>query len=194
MKIRVLNQSDEHLLPECLELLERTQGRNVCNRDYLKKILSPEKGLLLVLENDQQHILAVAGAQILEGSTFEYYLPFGEEIVEKLRASKVGSLSTMSVHESIQGQGWGQRLLKARMDWLETQDRDVLVGISWVSGGNNNSAHLFKKLGFRAIKKVEHFFVESSRRDNLLCPTCTTVPCYCAGILFVKELEKNYQL
>lgn len=193
MNIRALNHSDEHLLPECLELLESTQGRNVSNLDYLKKILSPEKGLLLVLENDQQHILAVAGAQILDGVTFEYYLPFGEEIVEKLRASKVGSLSTMSVHKSVQGQGWGQRLLKARMDWLAAQGRNVLVGISWVSGTQNNSANVFQKLGFKAIREVENFFVESSRRDNLLCPTCITAPCYCPGILFVKELEKNFQ-
>ncbi len=193
MNIRALNHRDEHLLPECLELLESTQGRNVSNLEYLKKILSPEKGLLLVLENDQQHILAVAGAQILDNHTFEYYLPFGEEIVKRLKNAKVGSLSTMSVHPSLQGQGWGKKLLKTRMDWLEEQGRDVLVGISWVSGSEHNSAKVFERLGFTVINKVENFFVQSSLNTNLLCPVCITAPCFCAGILYVKELEKNYQ-
>lgn len=189
MNIRTLGPIDEHLLPECLELLERTQGRNVCNLAYLKKLISTENGLLLVVQDDEQHIVAVAGAQILDNTNFQYYLPFGEEIVHTLNSSKVGSFCTMSVHEKLQGQGYGQKLSALRLEWLKTNACDVVVGITWVSGLGHHSGRVFEKLGFRAVNKVENFFVESSIRDNLLCPVCVVAPCYCPGIMYFRTLS-----
>lgn len=189
MKFKVLTLQEQFFLPECLVLLERTQGTNVCNLDYLTGLLTEEVGRLFVYFNDQSEIIAVAGAKVLPSGSFEYYRPFGEETFSLMNRSKVGSFCTMSVREDFQGKGLGMKLALAREEWLVSQGCNLLVGISWVSGQNNNSANVFKKMGFKAVKEIKDFFVESSHLTNLLCPVCKTPPCTCAGVLFTKEVS-----
>lgn len=188
MKLKALMLQEQSLLPECLILLERTQGTNVCNLDYLTGLLTDEMGKLFVCFNDQSEIIAVAGAQVLLAGNFEYYRPFGEETFSLMNRSKVGSFCTMSVREDFQGKGLGVKLAQARERWLISEGCNLLVGISWVSGQSNNSANVFRKMGFKAVKEIKDFFVESSHSTNLLCPVCKTPPCTCPGVLFTKEV------
>lgn len=186
MHIYTLTPQDEHLLPDCLELLERTQGRNVSSLKWLTKSLHSEDGLILVLLSEQK-IMGVAGARVLR-PPHDYYLPFGLEIVEKMNSCQVGSFSTMGIHEDLQGKGWGQKLAIQREEWLKSKGCNLLVGISWMSGLAHTSNRVFEKRGFKKVRELKDFFVESSVTENLICPVCQNPPCYCPGAMYAKEI------
>ncbi len=188
MKLKNLSSEDMEFLPACLNLLERTQGVNVSSLDYLKQLVNSPTGSLFAYFDGNNEVIAVAGAKVLENDTFDYYAPFGDDATALMKRSRVGSFCTMSVREDFQGQGLGLKLSLKREQWLKDQGCNLLVGISWVSGQSNNSARVFKKLGFRVVKEIENFFVVSSVTDALLCPVCKTPPCTCPGILFLKEV------
>ncbi len=187
MEIRQLTSIDSAFFPEGTELLNRTQGRDLFPADYLlKRTAEPDAFVVGAFEDSQ--LIALGVAQII--STFEFYLPFDANIADELKNKKVGSFSTLCVHEDYQGKGIGQKLSKMRMDWVKKQNCEVVVGVSWVSGQANTSDRVFEKMGFKEISKVENFFVDGSFKNPFICPTCGEPPCKCAAIFYRLELSK----
>lgn len=165
--------------------MERTQGTHVVDDNYfIKAITDPDSYCLFAFDDEKLIGGAVAGL-IKE---FDFYLPFGIDIVEKMKSSRVGSFSIMGFDENHQGKGLGQQLSKKRLEWVKSKNCNLIVGISWVSGLSHTSDRVFEKMGFRAHNKVEGFFEEWSILRKLQCPVCGNPPCKCAGILYVKEI------
>ena len=132
-------------------------------------------------------IIAVALAKFFSPETsFEFYALYGEATLAKLRSFRVGSFSSMGVHEDFQRHGIGMQLSLKREEWLKSLGADLIVGISWVSGLPNSSDRNFEKMGFISQGTVKSLF-ETSMPD-LLCPVCKVPPCLCAGTLYFKEV------
>lgn len=183
--IREITSADKNLLNECLQLMWDTQGINVCTFDNLSYAsTSSDSLLLMVFEN--QKLVGGAVAKVLN-SDFEYYAPFDPKVVELLQKARVGSLSMMGIHPEHQGKGLGQKLSLKRMEWLNRQGCDLLVGISWVSGLAHTSNRVFEKMGFKAVNTIPNFFAESSIAMNLICPVCGDPPCLCAATMYLKD-------
>jgi GNAT superfamily N-acetyltransferase len=132
-------------------------------------------------------IVGVGVTQIIDN--FEYYRPFDSNIETELSTKRVGSFSTLAINESNQGQGLGQRLSMLRLDWLKDQGCQVVVGVSWVSGLSHTSNRVFEKMGFSAVKKVDHFYKESSIKHPFECPGCFKAPCTCSAILYRRTID-----
>ena len=92
---------------ECLALVDRTQGKGIFTLDYFERCaFDIEKLLLLALLDGS--LVGVAGARVLPQDGFDYYLPFGREVVLDLfQLHRVGLMSTASVVEPLQGRGIG---------------------------------------------------------------------------------------
>ncbi|MEK6555360.1 MAG: GNAT family N-acetyltransferase, partial [Bdellovibrionota bacterium] len=179
IKIRHLTLAERHLLPEILDLLNRTQGQGLFNTAYVEKFINTGflneetssgakdksgrdncKGrMFLAFENNQPktavtkpathdvfseaNLIGAAGAELI--SNYDYYLPFEANLNEKFAGKIVGSFATMTVHEKYQGQGIGQKLSQARLNWLKEMKADYIIGVSWVSGLKHTSARVFEK-------------------------------------------------
>lgn len=179
--IRQITSRDSEHFPEALELLNRTQGRDLFKPDYLQ--IRTEDPYSYVLGAFQEKQLVGLGiAQVID--QFEYYKVFDSKIVAELSQKKVGSFSTLCIHESLQGKGIGQKISQLRLEWLKSQGCEVILGNSWVSGLAHTSNRVFEKMGFKPVKKVENFFVESSLKEPFDCPGCKLAPCRCAAILY----------
>lgn len=187
MEIRQLTSADSAFFSEGTELLNRTQGRDLFPDDYLEKRTSEADSFVVGVFQDSR-LISVGVAQII--TSFEFYLPFDSNIVQDLQNKRVGSFSTLCVHENFQAKGIGQKVSKLRMEWIKKQHCEVVLGISWVSGKTNTSDRVFEKVGFKAVSRVENFFVDGSFKKAFICPTCGEPPCKCAAILYRLEISE----
>ncbi len=181
LEIRPLTLADAGLFAEATEILNRTQGRDLFSQNYLADLVVDSKARIFAAFIDGR-LMGLGVAQII--SDFNYYLPFDENICLELEGKSVGSFSTMAMHEDAQGKGIGQQISQLRLAWLHEQGCEVILGNSWVSGLRHTSDRVFEKMGFRKIKLVENFFVESSLKQPFDCPGCRVHPCSCAAILY----------
>ena len=185
-QIRPLLPEDSLLFPEGVELLNGTQGRDFFPSDYLEKRTADPKSLVLVALDDSQ-VVGLGVAQVID--QFDFYLPFNQNIVSELTGKKVGSFSTLCIQECLQGRGIGQLLSHKRMQWLQEQNCDVVVGVSWVSGLAHTSNRVFEKMGFSPVKEVPEFFKEMSLETPFIYPGCGEPPCTCSAIMYKKVLK-----
>lgn len=186
IQIKQLSSADKGLFPEGLLILNRTQGIGMFKPDYLDNLVSNPDCFVSAAVYEEK-IIAIAVAQLL--SDFEYYENFKPGISVELKKKKVGSFSTLCVHEKFQAQGLGQKLSHERINWLRSRNCQTVLGVSWVSGSPNNSSRVFEKVGFKKINELANFFVESSLKNPFICPTCGNPPCRCSAILYSLELE-----
>ncbi len=186
MTILEITDPDSPLLTQARDLLERTQGRNVCTLDYLKTAANSGDELFLI---GMMHgkLIAAAVAKVLRGD-FEYYRPFGDRFLIDWARHSVGSLSILSVAEGHRGEGYGQLLGHARLRWLKSKGCDKAVGVSWMSGLAESSARVFEKIGMTQVALVTDFYVKFSVKIDLQCPVCGKPPCYCAAALYERTL------
>lgn len=183
--IRRLSAVDKPFFAEALELLNRTQGRDMFAPTYLDEHTAKPSSLVLATFRDEK-IVGVGVAELI--SNYDYYLPFDPHINADLKDRVVGSFSTLCVHEDLQGQGLGYQMSLKRLEWLRSQGCEVVLGVSWVSGLAHTSDRLFDRMGFRAVRRVEQFFHQSSLERAFICPACGGPPCTCAAILYRQEL------
>ncbi len=184
--LKTLNPSDADLFPEALELLNRTQGRNIFADDYLSNLIDDPNALIVAAFLDQQ-LVGMGVAQII--ADFTFYLPFDENICLELGNKKVASFSTLAIVESLQGKGIGKKISQMRLDWVKKNNCHVVVGVSWASGLKHTSNRVFEKMGFKAGKRIENFFVEISLKKPFDCPGCQAAPCVCPAIFYRLDLS-----
>jgi ribosomal protein S18 acetylase RimI-like enzyme len=191
-KLQILRAESGYLslLPECLALVERTQGKGIFEPDYFGRCASGEGDRLLLIALYEGKLAGVATARVLPENDFDYYVPFGKEAVEQLfQQHRVGSMETASVTESLQGQGIGQELARHRIRWLSEAGCTAMIGVSWESGLANTSDRVFRKLGFERLSQVKGFYADDSVRRGFICPVCGLPPCRCSASLYVKYID-----
>lgn len=182
--IRQITSSDSDLFPHVLELLNRTQGRDLFAKNYLD-LRTQEKDSYVVGAFFESQLIGIGIVQII--TTFDYYIPFDSQISNELSKMKVAQFSSLAIEESFQGKGIGQRLSQERLKWVEGRHCDVIIGVSWVSGLEHTSNRVFEKMGFRAVKRVENFYLKSSLDKPFECPGCRVAPCTCAAIFYRRD-------
>ena len=75
--IRQLTMADEKLFPDALELLNRTQGRDLFAPEYMvRKTSSPD--VLVLGAFVERELIAIAVAEFIDN--FDWYLPFDPTI------------------------------------------------------------------------------------------------------------------
>jgi len=191
-KLRILRRGSEHLslFPECLALVDRTQGKGICAPDYFGRCASGEGDRMLFIALLEGKLAGVATARVLPEDGFEYYAPFGREPVQQLfQRHQVGSMEIVSVAESLQGQGIGQELTRHLIRWLSEAGCTAVIGVSWESGLANTSDRVFTKLGCERVSQVKGFYVDISVRRGFICPVCGSPPCRCSASLYVKYID-----
>ncbi len=186
---QTLLDAKNETLKNGVDLLNQLQGEGLFAPNYLELgVQDPHSYIVGAFDN--QRLIGVAVAQVLDN--LDYYTLLNEDFVKNHRHKKVGSLSTMSVHEDYQGQGIGQKLAKLRMEWLKDQGCQMTIGVSWVSGKKHTSDRVFLKMGFQEIGRHPTFYAQASLEKHFICPTCGEPPCLCPAILFAKQdIEQN---
>lgn len=183
-----LTRNDQSCFDEALDLLNRTQGVGLFKMDYLTTSIDDPLSYVTAIF-DENKIIAISIAKVI--NEFDFYEPFLPGIGETLSKKIVGSFSTLCVSEEYQGQGLGLTLSLERLRWLKQRNCEVIVGVSWVSGKENNSARLFEKVGFQKVKQLDDFFIEGSLKNPFICPTCGKPPCKCPAILYRLNLTQS---
>jgi GNAT superfamily N-acetyltransferase len=186
--IRPITAMDKAFFADALELLNRTQGRDLFGPGYMdKRTTSPSTYVVGAFLNDI--LVGLGVAELIDN--LDYYRPFQPSICEDLRGKKVGSLATLCVTETLQGKGIGQKITQRRLEWLQGKNCDIILGVSWVSGLSHTSNRVFDKLGFTAVNKVDQFYRQSSLEHPFICPQCGVPPCKCAAILYMSVTHLN---
>lgn len=188
IEIRELDTTNARLLSDSLAMLNRTQGEGLFKESYLTDMNNNPHGLTLCGFLDDK-LVSVGCSEIIDD--FKYYTSFDSDIVERFQNKKIGSLSTLCVREDLQGKGIGQLLTKKRMQWLQSQKCDLVIGISWVSGLAHTSKRVFEKLDFKAVKEVPDFFKAGALKHPFDCPGCKSHPCACSAILYEYSFKNS---
>ncbi len=183
--LKELLPSDSNFFSDALEILNRTQGRDLFDANYLHKLFGKTENYIVGAFLNKE-IIGIGVAQII--TDFDFYIQFDNNIKVEMSNKKVASFSTLAITESMQGKGIGQKISKLRLDWVKKNNCTVVLGTSWVSGLKHTSDRVFEKMGFKAIKRVENFFVESSLKKPFDCPGCEKAPCICGAILYRLDL------
>lgn len=185
--IRQITREDRQLFPAALELLNRTQGRDLFGPQYMDERTNDPRSFAVGAFAETE-LVGIGVAQLLRD--LEYYRPFDPEISSELKSKTVGSFSTLSVHEQFQGRGLGKRLSQRRLEWLMERECDVILGVSWVSGLPHTSNRVFEAIGFKAVKAVSNFYRDSSLKHPFSCPGCRKSPCMCSAVLYRLDLSR----
>jgi GNAT superfamily N-acetyltransferase len=187
-KIQIIRAGPGHssLLPECLALVDRTQGKGIITLDYLERCASESDKLLLLALLDGS-LAGVAAARVVPQDGFDYYLPFGREaVLDLFQHYRVGLMSLASVVEPLQGQGIGQELTRHRIQWMNDAGCTAQIAVSWRSGLTHTSDRVFTKLGFKCLSQVEGFYREDSTQRGWICPVCGSPPCRCSASFYIR--------
>jgi GNAT superfamily N-acetyltransferase len=190
-KIQIIRAGPEHssLFPECLALVDRTQGEGILVLDYFERCASESDKLLLLALLDG-NLVGVAAARVLPQDGFDYYLPFGREaVLDLFQHHRVGLMSTASVVEPLQGQGIGQELARRRIQWMNDAGCTAQIAVSWESGLAHTSDRVFAKVGFKCLSQVKGFFEEDSTHRGWNCPVCGSPPCRCSASFYIRYVE-----
>lgn len=98
-ELRQITSGDESIFPDALELLNRTQGRDLFARNYLsQKTSSADAAVFGAFVDDE--IQAVAVAEFIDN--FDWYLPF-DSTINQYNGTTAGPFSTLCVSENLQG-------------------------------------------------------------------------------------------
>ncbi|TFH64474.1 MAG: GNAT family N-acetyltransferase [Candidatus Zixiibacteriota bacterium] len=179
--IRQMTSNDHQLFPAALELLNRTQGRDLFDRQYMTERTSDPRSFAVGAFAGTE-LVGVGVAQLI--SEFEYYQPFDPNISSELKGKTVGSFATLCVHERFRGRGLGKQLSQKRLEWLKERKCEVILGVSWMSGLPQTSDRGFETLGFKTVKAVSNFYRDSSLERQCSCPGCQKSPCVCSAIFY----------
>lgn len=184
--IRRLAPADQHLFAAGVALLNDAQGSNLFTVTYLdERTARDDSAVWVALMEDT--VVGIGVAQLV--TEFEFYLPFDATIRIELADKIVGGFSTLAFVPAWRGKGLGQEISRQRLAWLRERGCQVILGISWVSGLGHTSDRVFDKMGFRAVKRLDNFFVEwSLNKPDFVCPVCGAPPCRCAAIFYRKDL------
>ena len=186
--IRQISIQDKAVFHEALELLNRTQGRDLFGPSCLdERSENPSNFVVGAFRGPE--VVAIGIAEIIRN--FDLYLPFGIDIREEQKGKVVGSFATLCVHETLQGKGIGYQISLRRIQWLRSQGCDTVFGVSWVSGLAHTSNRLFERLGFAGVARLSDFYHQSSLDHPFVCPGCGDPPCTCAAILYKLELKQQ---
>ncbi len=185
IEIRQITSGDEILFPDALELLNRTQGRDLFGSDYLIRKTTQDTALVLGAFIEKE-LVAVGVAELIDN--FDFYERFDPSL-KNGNGTTAGSFSTLCVKEELQGQGIGKAISEKRLQYLKGKKVPFILGVSWVSGKKHTSDRVFEKMGFRPVNKVEKFFVETSLKKPFECPGCLEHPCSCSAILYRLNLN-----
>lgn len=180
---QVLSPSED-LKNKILRLLNVTQGDGLFAMDYVDRKLAND---YVVGAFDNNQLIGVGIARAMGSEDYEYYTPFTPEIRSWFQEYHMGSFDTLAIEDAYRGQGIGQAISRMRLKWLKEKGCNRVIGVSWVSGLAHTSNRVFEKMGFKAFKKVENFYGETSLKYPFDCPGCKVHPCACAAILYVYE-------
>lgn len=184
--IRRLTLSDEPYFAAGLELLNSTQGRDLCGPQFFHNHVSDPLSYVVGAFYNYK-LIGVGTAKIIDN--VDYYLPFDAHLPQELPHNKIGSFATLSVEPQFQGQGVGQMIGRERLRWLNEQKCDFILGVSWVSKLKHTSDRAFEKLGFRKVDIAFDFYRDFSLKNPFLCPQCGKPPCQCDAILYRLDLN-----
>jgi GNAT superfamily N-acetyltransferase len=190
-KVQIVRADLRHALffPECMALVDRTQGKGILGSDYFERCARESDRLLLLALLDDA-LVGLAGARVLSKDDFDYYLPFGREaVLELFQLHRVGVMSTASVVEPMQGQGIGQALTRRRIQWMNESGCSVQIAVSWASGLPHTSDRVFAKLGFKHLSRVDGFYEKDSAQRGWICPVCGSPPCRCSASLYLRHAD-----
>src|SRR6516225_7725857 len=128
-------------LADALRLLCDTLGKGAYTQADLEALVRSPESLVLGATRVPHAgpLVAVAVAQRLSPDGLSYYDRFGRAACAILDRHTVGSLAALAVQPNLRGQGIGQRLTEEVIRWLRQMGCDLIVAISWVSGGSNPS-------------------------------------------------------
>jgi GNAT superfamily N-acetyltransferase len=185
--IRQMTPDDHRLFPAALELLNRTQGRDLFGPQYMSERTNDPKSFVVGAFAGTE-LVGVGVTQLI--NEFEYYRPFNPNISFELKGKTVGSFSTLCVHERFRGRGIGKQLSQKRLEWLMERKCEVILGVSWVSGLQHTSDRVFKDFGFKAVKTVANFYHNTSFKHPFSCPGCKRSPCICSATLYQLDLSQ----
>jgi|WetSurMetagenome_2_1015567.scaffolds.fasta_scaffold490848_2 GNAT superfamily N-acetyltransferase len=185
--IRQITPDDHQLFSDALELLNRTQGRDLFGPQYMSERTNDPKSFAVGAFAGTE-LVGVGVAQLV--NEFEYYQPFNPNISFELKGKNVGSFSTLCVHERFRGRGIGKQLSQKRLEWLMERKCEVILGVSWMSGLQHTSDRLFKTLGFKAVNTVANFYREASLKHPFSCPGCKRSPCICSATFYQLDLSQ----
>lgn len=115
-------------------------------------------------------------------------LPDGDFSKEELVGERNAWLWFGAVDPVFRGQGIGQELFQARLDWVSSRDVDVVFGVGWERRKGRTSRCLFEKHGFLEIPVDDGVY--TGTRES--CPDCAAWPgneteCRCDAVLWMLD-------
>ena len=186
MSVVVVRPGDSARLAEALTLLNRSLGEQIYSPEKLAEVTRDPEAMLTIWEDGG--VQAAAVARLLYPEDSSYYAAFGPTATAPFARSRVGSLEAVAVKEDQRHQGIGRQLTLDQMSWLARQGCEVVVAVSWLSGGSGTSAGMYRDLGFTGTSPVADFYLAESIRDGWACPSCHG-PCHCSAAFFWRRLR-----
>jgi predicted N-acetyltransferase YhbS len=174
---------------EICDLMNSTFGPHPKQKEYFEKCIAGSEYVVHVARSSGE-LIAVATSYVRISSDFNQYEVFSSSAVEFMRNNKLGWFLNMAVVPALRKQKIGNKLAQAQAKWLIENGCTALMGTSWVSGSEDNSAHMFERAGFKVLGKSNEFLRNQLRGTGSLCSACGLSDCECVSILYGLSIER----
>ena len=182
ISIRRLTEKDLQELKEAEFLFQSTGAWGNLQNDALKFFCqSPTSVVFGAFDNEK--LIGSSVAALLGERQFEFFQSYGSVIEDKVHTTKIAHLIGAVLGDAYRGQGIGQKLLKARLDWAREVGAKWAISNSWGRKQRFNSARLFEADGFQEVTRFTNF----TPQIKVSCPSCGE-DCRCENIIFLKEI------
>jgi ribosomal protein S18 acetylase RimI-like enzyme len=132
---------------------------------------------------DGKKLIGVCTWKIKENTDYSKYSCFGSKAIEFMKSRRSVWVLNLAVDTQYRKSGVGTSLSLAQINWLKNTDAEIVLGSSWVSGSDDNSAHLYSKAGFEKLGESDEF-LRSQMQNGAECAVCKSPDCACKSLFF----------
>lgn len=169
---------------QIIEISDKVFGKYYLSHKALKRYASNSNSKIIVLEKNER-ILGFSIVQIISHKQLEEVI-FEEVPLSVNNFTKIGYRKMTAIHPDFRSAGMGQKLFELGQNWLEENQVEVVLTVSWINSKTLKYRKFLEFHDFKPLKKLKAYWRQESLERNYQCASCGAPPCHCNGILYAK--------
>ena len=169
---------------QIIEISDKVFGKDYLTHKALKSYASNSSSKIIVLEKNER-ILGFWIVQIISHNQLQEVI-FEEVPLSINDFTKIGYRKMTAIHPDFRSAGIGQKLFELGQSWLEENQAQVVLTVSWINSKTLKYRNFLESHNFTPLKKLKAYWQQESLERNYQCASCGEPPCHCNGMLYAK--------
>lgn len=187
-KISILSATLEDI-PQIQNLMDSIFGTYPTLSELLHKwIQEPDTNVVVAKYNN--HVIATSTWVIKPELDLNRYEVFGPQALAFLKQQRSGLVLNLAVSPEFRRMNIGKQISVAQLAWLKQQNCDIIIGVNWDNGRDDNSRYLYQKAGFQKLGEDRSYLKKQLLQTGASCSVCQSKDCNCNSILYGIKLSE----